>query len=192
MSIRQFNASYLVADDRLLFRFNTQEDAEFRFWLTRRITLFILSATSHLMLKHLEQSHSPQTAKAIVDFGKEATQVNKAEAAAVDGSEGLNLNQYQPGAQYPIGADPVLVMDVKCALEKQGDEDLLSMDLILPGGANINLKLAGQTLQAMCMLLNQLREHASWGEVPQVVNAAVAESNLQSDATFKENKPLIH
>lgn len=77
-------------------------------------------------------------------------------------------------------------------LEKQGDQDLLSMDLILPGGANINLKLAGQTLQAMCMLLNQLREHASWGEVPQVVDAAVAESNPQSDSPFKETKPLIH
>jgi len=184
MSIKQFNASYLAVDDRLLFRFNTQEDTEFRFWFTRRVTLFILAATSHLILKYLEQSHSPETAKAIVDFGKEA--------AAVNSSEGLNLGQYQPGAQYPIGADPVLVIDVKCVLEKQGDEDLLSMDLILPGGANINLKLAGETLQAMCMLLNQLREHASWGEVPPVVDTAIAESNLQSDSSFKKIKPLIH
>lgn len=62
-----------------------------------------------------------------------------------------------------MGADPILVLDVKCSFEKQDSEDMLSLDLVLPGGANINLKMAGHTLQAMCLLLNQLREHATWG-----------------------------
>ena len=53
MTIKQFNATYLANDDRLLFRFNTSEDTEFRFWFTRRVTLFILAATSHLLVKNL-------------------------------------------------------------------------------------------------------------------------------------------
>jgi len=189
MSIKQFNATYLAPDDRLLFRFNTLEDTEFRFWLTRRVTLFILAATSHLIVKNLEQTHSPEAAKAIADFEKEAVQVSKA-GAGVEGQDASN-DQYQPGGKYPLGADPLLVMDVKCTLEKQGLEDLLSMDLVLPGGANINLKLAGPSLQAMCVLLNQLREHASWGEVPQVVDVAISGSNAETDAP-KANKPLMH
>ncbi len=76
MSIKQFNASYLAPDDRVLFRFNTVEDAEFRFWFTRRVTLFILAATQHLIVKNLEQTHSAEAAKAIAEFDKEAMQVD--------------------------------------------------------------------------------------------------------------------
>jgi hypothetical protein len=75
-------------------------------------------------------------------------------------------------------------MDVKCALEKQGLEDILSLDLLLPGGANINLKMAGSILQAVCVLLNQLREHAAWGDMPKLVdnNTAVIQTE-KSDKT---------
>jgi hypothetical protein len=157
MSIKQFNATYLANDDRLLFRFNTSEDAEFRFWLTRRVTLFILAATSHMIVKNLEQTHSPEAAKAMADFGKEDIQVEKA------GQGVTQIDVYQPANHYPLGADPLLVMDAKCSLEKQDSEDMLSLDLVLPGGANINLKLAVHTLQAMCVLLDQLRRQAGWG-----------------------------
>ena len=182
MTIKQFNATYLAHDDRLLFRFNTAEDAEFRFWLTRRVTLFILAATSHLLVKNLEQTHSPEAAKAIAEFGKEAVQVEKAT------SGGNQAETYRPANNYPLGADPVLVMDVKCSLEKQGLEDVLSLDLVLPGGANINLKMAGPTLQAMCLLLNQLREHATWGPVPDVQDVATTAAVNKDQG----NKPLMH
>ena len=76
-------------------------------------------------------------------------------------------------------------MDVKCALEKQAHEDVLSLDLVLPGGANINLKMAGQTLHAMCALLNQLREHAAWGRVPQVQNV-IAPATPVADMSKKQ------
>ncbi len=51
--------------------------------------------------------------------------------------------------------------------------------------------MAGPTLQAMCVLLNQLREHASWGEVPQVLDVAISGSNTETD-TPESNKPLMH
>ena len=74
MKIKQLNASYLVNDDRLLFRFNTDENTEFRFWFTRRVTLFILAATQHLIVKKLEQTYTPEAAKAISEFGNHAVQ----------------------------------------------------------------------------------------------------------------------
>jgi hypothetical protein len=182
MTIKQFNATYLAHDDRLLFRFNTVEDAEFRFWFTRRVSLFILAATSHLIVKNLEQTHSPEAAKAIAAFGKQSVHVER-------GGQGLpQVDTYQPANNFPLGADPILVMDVKCSLEKQDQEDVLSLDLVLPGGANINLKMAGPTLHAMCLLLNQLREHAAWGDVPQVQDVAAAETPIVE----KTKKQLFH
>ena len=182
MSIKQFNATYLAPDDRLLFRFNTTEDTEFRFWFTRRVTLFILAATQHLIVKNLEQTHSPEAAKAIAEFSKEVMQIDPS-------TQGVSqVDTYQPAANYPLGADPLLVMDAKCTLDKQGLEDALSLDLVLPGGANINVKMAGSTLQAMCTLLNQLREHAAWGEVPQVIEANL----VKQDAVTEDKKPSVH
>ena len=175
------NATYLVNDDRLLFRLNTLEDTEFRFWFTRRVTLFILAATSHLVLKSLEQTYSQEAAKAIAEFEEEAVKTSK------DQKLSAKPEAYEPAGTYPLGADPLLVMDVKCSFEKQGEEELLSLDLVLPGGANINLKMAGPTLQAMCLLLNQLREHASWGDVPQVQEVAIGAGNVNVSA-----KPLVH
>lgn len=183
MSIKQFNATYLAPDDRLLFRFNTLENTEFRFWFTRRVTLFILAATKHLIVKNLEQTHSPEAAKAIAEFSKEVMQIDPS-------TQGVSqVDAYQPAANYPLGADPLLVMDAKCTLDKQGLEDALSLDLVLPDGANINVKMAGPTLQAMCALLNQLREHAAWGEVPSVSDVAIHGADSLKDRTAK---PSVH
>lgn len=181
MTIKQFNATYLAPDDRLLFRFNTIEETEFRFWLTRRVTLFILAATQHLIVKSLEQTHSPEAAKAIAQFGKEAMQVDPS-------TQGVSRQDiYQPASNYPLGADPLLVVDANCTLEKQGLEDGMSLDLVLPGGANINVKMAGPTLHAMCALLNQLREHASWGEVPLMREAVAGGQDVKEG-----HKPSVH
>lgn len=68
-------------------------------------------------------------------------------------------------------------MDVSCSLTKNGEklteknslqeldfDDSLSIDFLLPGGANLNLNLPNNLMRAMCLLLDQLRVQASWGE----------------------------
>ena len=186
MTIKQFNATYLAPDDRLLFRFNTSGDSEYRFWLTRRITLFILAATQHLMVKGLERKHSPELAKAIADFDKEVMQIDPA-------SKGVShAEEYQVASKYPIGADPVLVMKATCTMEKQGSDDGVSLDLGLPGGANVNIKLTGSTLQAMCSLLNQLRESASWGEVSSISSGATNAESAAHETSERTQKISMH
>ncbi|CAN1485797.1 hypothetical protein MCEZE4_00051 [Burkholderiaceae bacterium] len=84
-------------------------------------------------------------------------------------------------------------MDVKCELSKDGEADVLSMDFVLPGGANLNLKLGGPTLQAMCLLLDQLRETAAWGAPFMVGNFAVQPSvELNTGPNEITNKPKLH
>jgi hypothetical protein len=170
VSIKQINAAYLVNEDRILLRFNTPEEAEYRLWITRRIGLFMLVATTHLLTKQLEQSHAPDTAKAIDAFEKEAL---------VEASKIANTtpNEYQSGIQFPLGAEPILVMDVSCSLLQNNasnnsnsdaitssNQDIISIDFALPGGANLNLKLASNMVRAITLLLDQLRQQAGWGE----------------------------
>ena len=92
MSIKQLNASYLVNEDRILFRFNTTEQAEYRLWFTRRVTLFILVATSHLLTKKLEKTHSTDAAKALNEFSKQSILEQAQQQAAPP----------QPGTVQPI------------------------------------------------------------------------------------------
>ena len=196
MAIKQLNASYLVNEDRILFRFNTQEQAEYRLWLTRRVTLFILAASTHLLTKKLEQVHSPDTAKAVNEFEK--TMLIEAAKTANAGS-----TDYESGVQFPLGFDPLLVMDASCSLTKNGEkiteqntlkevnfDDSLSIEFLLPAGANLNLNLPGNMMRAMCVLLDQLRLQAGWGEaILQIKNVPDEEQSLE----IKTNQPIsIH
>jgi hypothetical protein len=170
MTIKQFNASYLVNEDRILFRFNTQDQAEYRLWFTRRVTLFILVATEHLLIKKLEKTHSLDAVKALAEFKKQAildASKNQSDSSKV----------YESGTKFPIGADALLVMDVSCSLISQSEKlayipikkegelnDAISIDFLLPGGANLNLKLPENLLHSVRILLDQLRQNAGWGE----------------------------
>lgn len=55
MSIKQFNGSYSPNDDRIIFRFNTVDDNEYIFWLTRRVTHIILSSTGEMIKTEYEK-----------------------------------------------------------------------------------------------------------------------------------------
>jgi hypothetical protein len=154
MSIKQFNGSYMPNEDRLMFRFNTMDDDEYRFWFTRRVTLFILAATDHLVEKKLEEKHEKPAAKAIAQFQQETVK-----------EQTKFTNDYAPASKYPIGADPVLVMDVKCTMVQVENVDALSLDLVMPGGANLNLKLTLPILQTMRLLLERLAAQGNWGQM---------------------------
>ena len=181
MSIKQFHASYLVNEDRILFRFNSQNQAEYRLWFTRRVTLFILAATAHLLTKKLETTHSSVAAKALTEFEKQAIL-----ESSKDQKESPQI--FESGTHFPIGADALLVMDVSCALTKNGEklayiqsakdeqiDDAISIDFLLPGGANLNLKLPENLLKNVCALLDKLRLSAGWGE------AVLQEKNFEKN-----------
>ena len=191
MSIKQINASYLVNEDRILFRFNTQDHAEYRLWFTRRVTLFLLAASSHLFSEKLKQEHSSDAAKALNEFQKEAI---------LEAAKTANAGQktYESGIAFPLGFDPLLVMDITCTLINNGDkldeknssdecscDDGLSIDFVLPGGANLNLKLPDNMMRAMCLLLDQLRQQAGWGEAILTVKNT-SENKAEDDSILNE------
>ena len=88
-----------------------------------------------------------------------------------------------PGTQYPLGADALLVMDVKCQITNESGADVLSLDFILPGNANLNLKLDGRMLQALCVLLNHLVVNAQWQTPSQLPVGEPEQVSLEKSAT---------
>jgi hypothetical protein len=192
MTIHQFNGSYLINEDRILFRFNTQNKEEYRFWFTRRICLFLIAAIAHLLSKMMEQGHTPEAASAINTFQKEA-------ASKEIQQESPASQVYESGAQFPLGFDPLLVVDISCSLvnsaqgEGGNEQILISTDFKLPGGANLNLTLPDSTIQAMCALLDQLRNQAGWGEI--MIKEGPPQEALDEasqDEVRPPNKPAIH
>jgi hypothetical protein len=134
------------------------------------VGLFILAATTHLLTKRLEQIHTAETAKAIGAFEQEAF----VEASNITNS---TTTEYQSGIHFPLGSEPILVMDVSCSLLQnnasdankpnaftESNHEIISIDFALPGGANLNLKLASNMVRAITLLLDQLRQQARWGE----------------------------
>lgn len=150
MSLKQFNCRYLLNDDRIIFRFNTVDHSEYIFWLTRRITHFILMSARQFIQKEYEKL--PPT---VENFISEIKQSDKQVA---------NFTKaYEPGVNYPLGADSILVMDAKCKMMKIGEQDVFSLDFVLPGGANLNLKLTMPIIKALILLLEELNVQAKWG-----------------------------
>ena len=181
MSIKQFNGSYMPNEDRLMFRFNTAEDDEYRFWFTRRVTLFILAATDHLVEKKLKQKHDKLAAKAIAQFQQETVK-----------EQTKFTNNYQLATKHPIGADPVLVMDVKCAMMQVESVDVLSLDLVLPGGSNLNLKLTLPILQTMRLLLERLAAQGNWGQLQLNIASQAAPPQAEVSTPPAEEKKNLH
>ena len=155
---------YLLQEDRILLRINTEAKDEFDFLLTRRVALFILAATEHLVEKQLEQRHDPATAKAVADFEKNNL---------------VNTDQQSPdfeaGAAYPLGNQPILVLDVTCGLAEaqEGVEQSFFLDFVIHPTAGIdqskqqnqtiNIKMPKGLLLATRMLLENLCDQASLG-----------------------------
>jgi hypothetical protein len=152
MSIKQFNGNYLPAEDRLFFCFNTLDDSEYRFWLTRRVTQFILAAANHLVAKQLEQTHTPSVARAISDFNQQS----------IKESTDFSV-EYKSATQYPLGENALLVIDIRCSLTKKGNEDFFLLDFVLPDEKNVNLQLSLPILQTLTLLLERLNTQANWG-----------------------------
>ncbi len=150
MSLKQFNGRYSPHDDRIIFRFNTMDQSEYIFWLTRRITHYVLISTAAFIQKEYEKQ-VPSVEKVISEIQKPDKQ-------------GANFSKpFEPGVQYPIGGDAILVMDAKCKMIQIDDQEFCSLDFILPAGANMNLKLTMPVMKAMIMLLEELNVQAKWG-----------------------------
>jgi hypothetical protein len=169
MTIKQFNGHYDLREDRILFKFNTHQDSEYRLILTRFIVEKILQAVSQLIHHSLEKKHNAQIAKVIQEFQDDGVE------------KSANLSQQYLGAQnLPLGESPLLVIGMH--LSFSDGQFLISFQLA--NNKTLNTKLSKENTQTMSFLLKKLAQKANW-QVNEV--GAVANPNLQSTGQLDQS-----
>jgi hypothetical protein len=174
MTIKQFNGQWASEEDRLLFRFNTLDDREFRFWLTRNATKTIIAGSQQLFAEILKARFTPGTAEVIQEFQQQAaiqtTQFNEF---------------YTSGGNLVLGENPLLVTGVAM----QTENGLMSIDLRLETKQNVNIKIAPPVFQKMVLLLIKLQEQAQWSiDLPR----SEAKNQPEDGSTATSAKSVVH
>jgi hypothetical protein len=174
MGIKQLNGTYLPAEDRILFRVSTDAQEEFRFWLTRPVTRRLLAEVDQSAAQTVAQKFPQEIAQTVTEFQREALHAQ----TKLD-------DRYEPGSTFPLGEVPTLVVDLKIAAAAHE----MSIDLVLPNQRNVNLRVAHDLAQRMCVLLDRLQKAAGWG-----LDAAAVPAPPGSGAVAAESdgKKIVH
>ena len=143
MRITQFNASYVVDEDRVLFRFNTSTSQEYRLWLTRVMVRELLALGAQAAVA---REHASEHAQEIADF-KQHTQ-----------AQATQFTSFVPATQFPLGADPVLVKRVQITMDKQ----TMALQLELQRGKVLTLQLTEEMVVKLRVLLEAIGRKAAW------------------------------
>ena len=160
--LEQFSASYDAAQDRLLLRIRSSDDAEFRFWITRRY----LALLWPLLMKMANDFSARKTADPLM----RGTLAELAHGEAVNKAD--FGSPYRNGSLYPLGKAPVLLGRVTVK-PLQGNTQTL---MLLPQeGQGINLDLDEKLAHILARLLQQATMAADWGLKLEVTTGGAAQ-----------------
>jgi len=171
MSIKQFNGEWVCQQDRVLFRFNTSEDQEFSFWLTRYVLKGLLHGAKQLSVQVLAQVHPPQVAQVVQSFQQTSV------------TQQLNFQEtFQAAKEKPMGNTPLLVTGL--LLNQQGDVVTLKFDL--ESNQSVQVQMNPSVLQVMLALLNKLQGIAQWGV------GLDAQTEADESLLMGDRAPMMH
>ena len=148
MSVKQFSASYVAIEDRIVLSLNTTEGELFFFILTRAVTCALLNQAEMAVEQSLASQHSVRSSKVISEFQKEGLKKQ------------INFQEnFEGGTITPLGKDPILV----CQVTLDVKPELISIGLTLLSNQVVGFALPPVQLQAFCLLLERLARQAHWG-----------------------------
>jgi len=163
MNIHQLNVSHVDRQDRLLLRVNTQTAEEFRFWLTRRLTLRLLPALQQAIGRMESnpaqmQAPDPASQQILAEFQRDAF-MQQAD---------FQTPYAEQAQQLPLGAEPMLVTDVQLHFQPSKVQVTLQ-DKGVPDGLTqtCQLKLQPALVHGLIHLIGQAMEKAAWQTLPQ-------------------------
>ena len=144
-----FSASYDAAQARRLLRIRSSDDAEFRFWVTRRY----LALLWPLLMKMADEFSACKA----TDPATRSTLAELAHGEAVKKADFGSA--YRDGSLYPLGEDPVLLGRVTIK-PLRGNTQTLT--LLPQEGQGINLDLDERLVHVLARLLQQAAVAAEW------------------------------
>ena len=161
MGIHQLSVVYDEVQDRLLWRINTHEAQEYRFWMTRRLMLRLMP---HLK-NHWVQAESrqaglstqpPATQHLMADFQRQAF-LQKADFKQP-------FAPAQVPSALPLGEAPMLVTEVQIT-PQAGQQVQMMLHHKLPGATQVQsaqLMLGSELLQGLLHLSEAAMRQAEW------------------------------
>jgi hypothetical protein len=144
--ISQLNAMYVPEEDRVIFRFNTNDNSEFRMWFTRALVHGLIQECSKVALKSELIVNKNINAQAISEFKQDIVQAN------------TQFTDFNPSSNFPLGENPVLVKRVNLGLEQK--LIVLAFDLTI--GQTITLRLNDDLFAKFRLLMDTIEKRASW------------------------------
>ncbi|ALG67648.1 hypothetical protein [Beggiatoa leptomitoformis] len=147
----QMQLSFDPLEDRLQFRVNTHDKAEYRFWFTRRYVR-LLWAVLLEMLKEVEAGNrytDPRVQAAVLSFQHENM------LQQMDFSKPFEANNQQ----YPLGDQAVLLSRIS---RKKRDDGSHLLCLHPKEGAGVDLVLSESMLHSLCKMLSETVKMAEW------------------------------
>jgi len=150
MNIHQIQMAYDPQQDRILLRLSTSDQAEFRFWLTRRFVKRLWG----LLRQMLERDESFQK---LSDEARQALLGMQHETFIDEGDFSKN---FEDGSrQLPLGPEPVLLTAAK---GKPGTRGARVLSLYPAQGQGIDIALDARLLHMICKLLRDAVSRSDW------------------------------
>jgi hypothetical protein len=165
MNIHQLSVHHDERQDRLLLRLNTQDQQEFRFWLTRRMSLRLMPAFEQSAVR-LEAAQpgvaaTDTPAQNLLSELKRDAFLKKADFATPFENR---------ATQLPLGAEPMLITDAHLTIKPGGALEIAFEDKTDPAQARAcQLHLQVSLVHGMVHLIQQAIEKAEWGALSSAV-----------------------
>lgn len=161
MNIHQLSVHHDERQDRLLLRLNTQDQKEFRFWLTRRMMLRLMPAIEQSAVR-LEAA---QPGVAATDAPSQHLLTELKRDAFLKKADFVTPFENR-ATQWPLGPEPLLITDAHLTIQPNGALQISFEDKSDPAQARAcQLHLQVSLVHGMVHLIQQACEKAEWGLV---------------------------
>lgn len=158
MNIHQLSVNHDERQDRLLLRLNTQDQQEFRFWLTRRMTLRLMPAIEQSAVR-LEAA---QPGVAATDAPSQHLLTELRRDAFLKKADFATPFENR-ATQWPLGAEPLLITDAHLTIQPNGALEIAFEDKSDPAKArSCHLHLQVSLVHGMVHLIQQSIQKAEW------------------------------
>ena len=191
MNIHQVNVSYVVEQDRLLIRINSQGGEEFRIWLTRRFGLQLMPALEHSSQEQLCAQLPALDPAAPQDKQRQQMVRNfQAEAAAYQGDYQTPFRD-QPSA-LPLGEEPLLVTEIKLSPLREGKLETALFEKLPHRQREMQLVMDVTLTQGLLQLLHQAIKGSGWlqGAELKPLPALARREQSATDEAAEDPKPV--
>lgn len=175
MSLKQLNVSYVPDEDRVMFRFTTAAQEEYRLWLTRSMMGELWKQLVRHTVSGFQQMATVQNAPAVAQIMQQSLE------------QAVTYTKFQAAHRLPLGAEPAMVKT--CQILEQAGHVQLVLGLKLD--KQLTLRLNDDVKGKLQVLFQRMNETARWqldipaGHVPSEVLSTKSEQLPIQDAPSK-------